>query len=146
MGFCYKNLPSGRYTVSVQASNHGALPPGFAAFDVAVAADGVTGSVSIPASTDTIKTGKTTLDLRGGDISLLLSWTNDQYVSDDVDAAIEIQSIALKRVGDSERSALTAFLAAPTKRSWQFWALACGAALLSVAGVVFLRWRASGTD
>ena len=140
LAYCYRNLPSGRYWVTIQARNHGTLPSDYKNFEVLVAADGVSGNISVPASADAFKTGKTILDLRGGEQRLVLSWTNDTFVSDTVDSAIEIQTITLKRIGDSQRSALTAFLSS-TAGGRRPWMVALAAVLISLGGLLFLRWK-----
>ena len=94
----------------IKARNHGQLPDAYKAFEVQVSGDGVRGTASIPASADVSNTGKVVLDLTQGDRRIEINWTNDIDISDEIGSSIEIEGITLKRVGDSERSGLAAFL------------------------------------
>ncbi|MBL8018461.1 MAG: hypothetical protein JNM27_02250 [Leptospirales bacterium] len=138
ISYCYPSLPSGKYEVAITARNHGTLPAGYQSFQLNIGGDGVTGSMSIPAASDASKTGKVVLDLTQGDKRLDLKWTNDVYISDDIDSAIEIETIRLRRIGNSERSQLAAFMPQAGKtRNILFVAL--GMLIVSAAGIFALR-------
>ena len=112
IGYCFYGLQPGRYEVQVRARNYGqaGLPPGYERFEVNVAADGVSSKANIPAHETKFKKGTTVLDLRGGNVTVNLTWLNDRYKEGVYDANIEIRSIRLKRIGDSSRTGLAAFL------------------------------------
>ncbi len=112
IGFCFYDLPAGTYEVEIEARNYGktGLPPGYKNFQVNVAADGVAGEAIVPAHEKAFKKGKVVLDLRGGDATVNLTWLNDRYKKGEYDANIEIRSVRLKRIGDSSRTGLSAFL------------------------------------
>ncbi len=123
IGFCFRNLKPGKYKVVVKAKNYNNLPvivpPGYNKFDVIVAADGVSGKMEIPVKvrergakkgTSKYRKGDTVLDLTGGNTMVLLTWTNDKWKKGVYDANIQIRKVHLKRIGDSERSALAAYL------------------------------------
>ncbi|MCE9597870.1 MAG: hypothetical protein K8S54_07870 [Spirochaetia bacterium] len=138
ISYCYPELPSGKYEVSIQARNHGTLPPGYQNFQVNVSGDGVSGNVSIAAASDVSKTGKVVLDITQGSKRLDVKWTNDVYISDEIDAAIEIETIKLKRIGDSERSQLGAFLL-QASRTRSVLLISLAMLLVSAAGITMLK-------
>lgn len=112
IGYCFYGLQPGTYEIQVRARNYGkaGLPPGYENFQVTVAADGVTGDAIIPAHETKFRKGKAVLDLRGGNVTVNLTWLNDRYKKGQYDANIEIRSVRLKRIGDSSRTGLSAFL------------------------------------
>ena len=112
IGYCFKNLKPGIYEVKVRAKNYGStgLPPGYEEFNVSVAADGVSDIMAIDANQDKYKNGVAVLDLRGGDTIVNLTWTNDKYMPGKYDANIMYRKIQLKRVGESQRAGLAAYI------------------------------------
>lgn len=111
-GFCFANLPAGQYRVTVEARNHGELklPRGYDAFQLLLAADGVTAALNVEAADNKYKSGSTTIDLTGGNQLLLVTWLNDSFKEGDYDANVKIRSIKLERIGESHRSALAGYL------------------------------------
>ena len=81
IGYCFYGLKPGTYEIQIRARNHGktGLPPGYENFQVTVAADGVTGDAIIPAHETKFRKGKAILDLRGGNVTVNLTWLNDRY-------------------------------------------------------------------
>ncbi|MCB1316437.1 MAG: hypothetical protein KDK27_10815, partial [Leptospiraceae bacterium] len=142
IAYCFDDLEPGKYEVSLEARNYGAagLPDNYEYFKVVIAADGVAQEVMVPASDDKFETGLTMLDLRGGDIVVGVTWTNDRYKEGEFDANIEIKSIQLQRVGASERSGLTAYLG---QGNWNLSILigTIVVALLGLGIVQYLRRR-----
>lgn len=112
IGYCFNDLKPGVYEIKVRAKNYGStgLPPGYDEFNVSVAADGVSDKMAIDASDEKYKTGSALLDLRGGDTIINLMWTNDKWKKGVYDANIMYRKIQLKRVGESERVGLTAYV------------------------------------
>ena len=112
IGFNFPELQPGKYRVKITAKNYGSLPlpDDFDHFNVTIDADGTSGQAQIPAEEKGWRNGSVILDLTGGDTDLFLTWTNDKYSEGEHDANIMIQKIHLQRVGDSERSALAAYL------------------------------------
>ena len=93
------------------AKNYGSLPmpDGYDNFTVVVDADGTSGEALVSAAQKSWRKGSVVLDLTGG-TDIFLTWINDQYKEGDYDTNIQYKKIFLKRVGDSERSALAAYL------------------------------------
>ena len=112
INFNFPDLKSGKYKVIITAKNYGllGLSSEYKNFEVDVDADGVFGRAKIKADADKYKNGSVVLDLTGGDTYLSLTWVNDSYKEGEYDANIQIKKIRLKRVGDSERSAITSYL------------------------------------
>ncbi len=144
LSFCFPDLPSGKYEVSVQVKNYGdaGLPPGFKNFLVDLSADGVTGRAELPADDKNWKKGSTTLDLTGGRTRLDLVWRNDQWKEGAYDANIQIKKIRLKRVGDSDRSALAAYLVANAGTTGLLSVLLAMLACAGLLGLHFWKRRA----
>ncbi len=140
--YCFPKLRAGKYEVLIKARNRGRLPDGYTNFAVNVAADGVDANLSIPASNTKSGTGKAILDLTEGDKKLSVNWTNDVFISEDLDSAIEFESISIKRVGESERSKLAAsLLQAGSARTILIAAIVM--AVISAAGIFAAgRWKA----
>ena len=116
IGYCFKNLKPGKYKVQVRAKNYGKVPAGYTDFNVVAAADGVSGRLNIKADTKKYHKGSTILDITDSSPMVLLTWTNDKWVpSKGEDANIQIRRVKLIRVGDSERSALAAFIMSAAK-------------------------------
>ncbi|MCE9599061.1 MAG: hypothetical protein K8S54_13945 [Spirochaetia bacterium] len=107
VSFCFGDLESGKYEITVKATSKGALPEGYATFPIKVSGDGVESMANVPASTQA-KSAKTTLDLRKGAGRLDLSWIDKGSASES--ASVQIESVSIKRIGDSQRSQLGAFL------------------------------------
>lgn len=111
IGFCFDRLAPGKYEVEVVAKNYGKVPAGYKNFEVMAAGDGVADQLSIKADEKKFHKGKTVLDLRGGNVLVALTWLNDRYVPEKgEDANIQIRKVKLKRIGNSDRSALAAYL------------------------------------
>ncbi len=113
IGFNYKDLQPGKYRIIVQAKNYGeaGLADNYKEFKVDVdPTSGESITLSIEASDDQYKTARGDLSLSGGDTTIYLTWTNDSYRKGQYDANIQYRRIRLKRVGDLEDSALTAYL------------------------------------
>ncbi len=147
-GFCFENLPAGKYEVTIEAKNYGSLPlpSNYKEYQVLVGADGVTGSIKIKADEKKYEDGKTVLDLTGGDTTLTLSWRNDSYKEGVHDANIQIRSVSLKRVGASERSPLAAYIRAAGDRGMIVLAGLSLLALAGLLGVYALRKRRARLD
>jgi|GEM_PF-1986929 len=118
IGFDYSNLKPGKYEVIVTAKNYGKVPAGYTDFNVKVTTDeGASGVLKIKADADAFNKGKVVLDITGP-TTVYLTWTNDKWVPDKgEDANIQIKNIRLKKVGESERSALAAYLIAKTAKN-----------------------------
>lgn len=116
IGFCYENLPAGRYKLVVRAKNYGVLPPGYKSFQLLATADGVVQELTVPANEKKYQNGSTILDLRGGDVRVDLKWLNDEYHPGVSDANIRIRGVSLQRIGDGERAPLAAFVWAARSR------------------------------
>jgi hypothetical protein len=116
IGFSFPDLEPGKYRVTIHAKNYGSLPlpDNYDHFRVAVEGDGTSGEARISATEKGWRHGSTVLDLTGGDTEIFLTWLNDSYREDEYDANIQIHKIQLQRVGDSERSALAAYLLGST--------------------------------
>ncbi len=116
IGFDFPNLQPGLYQVRVVAKNNGKLPQNYQNFNVEVDTNNGTSAVmQIPADDRNYRAGTVNLDLTGGDTTVYLNWTNDQYAANQYDANIQIKTIRLIRIGDSQRSALAAYLIAKAR-------------------------------
>ncbi len=113
IGFDYSNLKAGKYRVIVDAKNYGVVPREYTNFSVRVNTDdGAEAVMSIPADAQQWKRGEVVLDITGP-TTIYLTWTNDMYKPDRnpvEDANIQIRSIRLQRIGNSERSRIAAYL------------------------------------
>ncbi len=113
IGFDYSNLKAGKYRVIVEAKNYGVVPREFTSFSVHVNTDdGAEGVISIPADAQQWQRGEAVLDITGP-TTIYLTWTNDMYKPDRnpvEDANIQIRSIRLQKIGNSERSRIAAYL------------------------------------
>ena len=141
ISFCFPNVASGKYKVRIVAKNYGknGLPPGYENFLVDVKADGVSGQAKIKADDNKFRRGDVILDLTGGRTKVDLIWRNDKWKKGVYDANIQIKRIRLKRVGDSERSALAAYLMANSSRTG-FLTMVLG--LLAAAGLLGVHlWK-----
>lgn len=119
LSFCFPDLPGGKYSVRIDAKNYGdlGLPKNYKNFLVDVSGDGVSSQASIKADDRHWRKGETVLDLTGGRTRIDLVWRNDDWKKDVHDANFQIKKIHLKRIGDSERSALAAYLMANSSRT-----------------------------
>lgn len=119
IGFNFPNLEPGKYRVIIDAKNYGTLPlpSGYSEFEVNIEADGTSGIAKIPASSNNWEHGFAVLDLTGGNTDVFLTWMNDKYRENEYDTNIQIHKIRLQRIGDSERSALAAYLLGATGRN-----------------------------
>ncbi|HPB83188.1 MAG TPA: hypothetical protein PK200_14210 [Spirochaetota bacterium] len=118
IGFNFTNLQPGVYEVIVVAKNYGTVPPGYREFEVEVDTDnGTSGEMRIPVSAENYQNGTMNLDLTGGDTTIFLTWLNDKFKENVYDANIQIQKIQLRRIGDSHRSALAAYLIAKAQNN-----------------------------
>ena len=111
-GFCFKNVPAGTYEVRIMARHwmkskgkKAGLPDSFKEYRVMTAGDGVAAEMKIPASDKGQEKGTATLDLTGGDIKILVAWTNGAK-----DVNFAIHQVKLTRTGDSNRSDLAGYL------------------------------------
>ncbi len=141
LGFNFPNLEQGKYRVIITAKNYGdlPLPKGYANFEVSVDADGTGGTANIPASERNWEKGFAVLDLTGGNTNIYCTWLNDSYREGAYDANIHIKNIKLQRIGDSERSALAAYLLGTTGRHKG--AVAGGLMLLLMALAVLVLYN-----
>lgn len=112
IGYCFNDLKPGMYEVRVKAKNYGStgLPPNYNEFKVNVAADGISNGINIKASDTKYHSSVALLDLRGGDTVVNLTWTNDKWKKGVYDANIMYRKVVLRRVGDSERAGLAAYV------------------------------------
>lgn len=145
IGYCFYGLQPGTYEVQVRARNYGkaGLPPGYDNFEVNVAADGVSGTTVIPAHETKFRKGKAVLDIRGGNVTVNLTWLNDRYKKGVYDANIEIRSVRLKRIGDSSRTGLSAFLSNAGEGTGLVITIAVVVALLGL-GLLYAYRRKTG--
>ena len=141
IGFNFPDLQPGKYRVIVTAKNYGTLPlpPNYREFEVSVDADGTSGLAKIPASANNWERGFAVLDLTGGNTDIYLTWMNDKYRENEYDANIQIKTIRLQRIGNSERSALAAYLLGATGRNKSI--VAGGFAFLMMAIAVLVLWN-----
>ena len=147
IGFCFKNLKAGKYKVIVKAKNYGKVPEGYKNFKVMVAGDGVTGNLEIQAKENGYKKGSTVLDLTGGDTMVMMTWTNDKWVpSKGEDANIQIRKIRLKRVGDSDRSALAAYIMNASRGNRMVLIITMLLAVLGLGGIFFWNKMRHGAE
>lgn len=145
-GFRYPDLPTGIYEIRIQARHwvkhdkKEALPKDFNEYKVMVAADGVACELSVPASSTGYEQGICNLDLTGGKIDVLVSWVNGHR-----DVNFCLHSVKLFRIGDSQRSALAAYLSVFARRNT---GLIAGLLIIAIGGIVFInimrRRKASG--
>ena len=147
ISFCFPDLESGKYKVRIVAKNYGStgLPPGYENFIVDVAGDGGKGTASIKADDDRWRRGEVELDLTGGRTRIDLVWKNDKWKKGVYDANIQIKKIRLKRVGDSDRSALAAYLMANSSSTGLLTVLLGLLALAGLGGVHFWKRRQEQT-
>ena len=108
--FNFPKLAAGKYEVIIVAKNIGTLPKDYKNFEVVIDADNVSGKALIHADSDKYHKGSVVLDITGGDTDVSLTWINDAYKEGVYDANIQIKSVKLKKVGESKRSALAAYL------------------------------------
>ncbi|MBL8022593.1 MAG: hypothetical protein JNM27_23140 [Leptospirales bacterium] len=134
--YCFEDMISGKYEVAIKGRSHGKLPATFKSFDLRVFGDGVEGRASIPASETKSQVGKTTLDLRRGDKKLNVAWANPETATEGL--SLQIESITITRVGDSQRSDLSAFFLQNTPSKGIIW-LALALVVVSAGGIVLLK-------
>lgn len=113
IGFDYTNLQSGKYRITIEAKNYGIVPQEYKDFMVRVNSEcGDETYVYIEADSDNYKTGSSEIDIVGP-TSIYLTWENDMWRPDRdpvEDANIKYRSVKMERIGESERSALGAYL------------------------------------
>ncbi|MBN1531370.1 MAG: hypothetical protein JXA20_01780 [Spirochaetes bacterium] len=143
IGFNFPNLESGKYRVIITAKNYGdlPLPKGYSNFEVSVDADGTSGVANIKASERNWERGYAVLDLTGGNTNIFLTWLNDSYREGEYDANIQIKNIRLQRIGNSERSALAAYLLGATGRNKGIVAGALIFIMMAIGALVLLNRR-----
>ncbi|MCB1172856.1 MAG: hypothetical protein KDK39_04795, partial [Leptospiraceae bacterium] len=146
IGYCFDNLESGIYEVRVSAKNYGAagLPADYQAFAVNVAADGVSENISIQASDTAYKSSLALLDVRGGDTVVNLVWTNDKYKQGVYDANIMYRQISLRRVANSERASLAAYIGQHSNNIVMLFSLFV--AVGALAAIMLYRRRQEGFE
>jgi hypothetical protein len=110
IGFSFPKLRPGKYRITIFAVNKGKLRKNYTHFEIEVSGDGVDSIAKVPASDRKYHRGSTFLDLTGGDTDIYLNWLNDEYSEGEYDTNIRIEKITLKKIGNSERSALAAYL------------------------------------
>ncbi len=86
------------------------------------------------------------LDLTGGNIDVELTWLNDKYKKDVYDANIQIKKIKLKRVGDSERSAIAAYLLGTSAGSRVLLIGTLFLLIIIIGGISIMNRRKSGSE
>ena len=118
IGFEFNNIAAGKYEVTLVAKNYGKVPPKYTAFNVTVESDdNATAKISVPADENKFQKGKTVIDLTGP-TTLYFTWTNDMYKPEiGCDANIQIKKVILKKVGDSNRSPMAAYLIAKATKN-----------------------------
>ncbi|HOO70625.1 MAG TPA: hypothetical protein PK926_02610 [Spirochaetota bacterium] len=111
LGFSFPELEAGKYEITVMGKNYGEmpLPSDYEYFTVAVDADGTSAEAQVPAAIKGWRKGSVVLDITGG-TDIFLTWLNDSYKENDYDANFQFKKLMLKRVGESDRSALAAYL------------------------------------
>lgn len=141
IAYCFYDLEPGLYQVEVRARNYGelGLPDGYTAFEVDVAADGVSGTAVIPADEKNFRTGSAVLDIRGGDATVMLTWRNDRYQADVFDANIEYKDVFLKRIGNSQRTGLAAYISEAGQGGGAVILIAILVAILGLGGIYAYR-------
>ena len=113
ISFSYPMLEKGRYQIIIWARNHGQIKskPEFKKFEFDVyASTGESGVVSVNAHHKNFKAGRSSIDLSGGDTTIEITWTNDGPE----DVILELKQIELKKIGDYQGSALSAYLLGTT--------------------------------
>jgi hypothetical protein len=145
IGYCFYDLEPGTYEIEIEARNYGkaGVPPGYQSFEVNVAADGVATGAVVPAKDKQFSNASAILDLRGGNVTVNLTWLNDRYKAGVYDANIEIRSVRLKRIGDSSRTGLSAFLSNAGQGTWLVITTAVVVALLGL-GLLYAYRRKVG--
>ncbi|MBN2436447.1 MAG: hypothetical protein JXK07_14390 [Spirochaetes bacterium] len=109
ISFNYPMLDKGRYQIVIWARNHGEIKskPQFKRFEFDVyASTGESELVSVNAHHKNFKAGKGSMDISGGDTTIEITWINDGPE----DVVLELKQIELKRIGDYQGSALSAYL------------------------------------
>ncbi len=141
IAYCFYDLEPGLYEVEVRARNYGqlGLPSGYDSFRVDIAADGVSATAVIPADDRNFRTGSAVLDIRGGDATVVLNWRNDRYKNGVFDANIEYKDIFLKRVGDSQRTGLAAYISEAGRGGGAVILIAVLVAILGLGGIYAYR-------
>jgi hypothetical protein len=111
MGFSFPNLTAGKYEITIMGKNYGdlPLPADYEYFTIAVDANGTNAQVQVPAAIKGWRKGTVVLDITGA-TDILLTWLNESYKENEYDSNFQFKKIILKRVGDSDRSALAAYL------------------------------------
>lgn len=109
ISFNYPMLDKGRYQIVIWARNHGEIKskPQFKRFEFDVyTSTGESELVSVNAHHKNFKAGKGSIDISGGDTTIEITWINDGPE----DVILELKQIELKRIGDYQGSALSAYL------------------------------------
>ena len=141
-GFCYANLPSGKYEVRVMArmwvkhGRPGSLPEGYENFEVMVSGDGVFADLLIPASATGLNKATGVLDITDANPTIFVTWLNQQ---EDVNFAIH--QVKLKRVGDSERSTLVGSIKHFSQKNFSVMMMILAAILVSLGVINFMKHR-----
>lgn len=110
IGFNFPDIKSGKYKVTLWAKNYGIVPPEYSNFKVIVDTSGDSKEMLIEADQDKYRKGVVELNIAEGNGDIHITWLNDKYKKDVYDANIQIKRIKIKRIGDYEGSAMTAFL------------------------------------
>mgnify|MGYP001457254828 CR=1 FL=1 len=111
LGFSFPNLEAGKYEITIMGKNYGELPlpADYEYFTIAVDADGTSAQAQVPAAMKGWRKGTVVLDITGG-TDIMLTWLNDSWKENEYDANFQFKKIMLKRVDESDRSALAAYL------------------------------------
>lgn len=111
LGFSFPNLEAGKYEITIMGKNYGELPlpTDYEYFTIAVDADGTSAQAQVPAAMKGWRKGTVVLDITGG-TDIMLTWLNDSWKENEYDANFQFKKLMLKRVDESDRSALAAYL------------------------------------
>ncbi|MBI3396699.1 MAG: hypothetical protein HY042_12750 [Spirochaetia bacterium] len=105
--YCFgADVVPGQYELSVEARNHGKLPPEYKRFRFYAATLAGGAYLDVPADDAEFRTGRALIEIPQGPFRLNLTWLNDHWDARGFDTNVEITRVSLRRVGDADSSVL----------------------------------------